>query len=173
MRIYLVGFMGVGKTTVGRALSERLGFPFYDLDEMIEHELSSSVRDIFAQHGEPFFRQREHAVLRQIGIPDAVVATGGGTFAFEENRALIRESGLSIHLSAPFDLVASRVRSHPSERPLFADERRAFTLFAERQRHYRAADLSIDVTANDTPRELVERILLLLRHSGRSDRALL
>lgn len=173
MRIYIVGFMGVGKTTVGRALAERLGFPFYDLDEMIEREIGSTVREIFAEHGEPFFRTREHSVLRQsLSVPDAVIATGGGTFVFEENRSLIRDAGLSIHLWAPFDVVASRVRTHPSERPLFADERKAFGLFGERQKHYRLADMSIDVAPAETPREIVERILLVLRQSGRTDRAL-
>lgn len=173
MRIYLVGFMGVGKTTVGRALAERLGFPFVDLDEVIEREVGMSVREIFDLHGEPFFRNREHTVLRQCStIPDAVIATGGGTFVFEENRALIRDSGVSIHLSASFDLVASRVRTHPSERPLFRDERNAFRLFGERQRHYRLADVSIDASVGETPRELVERIVLVLRQTGRADRAL-
>src|SRR5256885_45715 len=79
MKIYVVGFMGAGKTTVGRELAARLDVPFFDLDDLVEAAEKSSIKDIFAQHGEAYFRKRERDLLRSTKYLDsAVVATGGG-----------------------------------------------------------------------------------------------
>ena len=97
MRIFLTGFMGSGKTTVGRRLAERLELPFVDLDEEIERRAGMAVREIFERQGEPAFRALEAEALRQVlALPDVVVATGGGTMAFEGNFRLIRASGLVV-----------------------------------------------------------------------------
>lgn len=170
MRIYLVGFMGVGKSTAGRALAQKLNCAFADLDEMVEQEEQRSIREIFDEHGEAFFRARERMMLaRTFNEPDVVIATGGGTFVFEENRALISNAGVSVHLNAPFDLIAARVRTKAGERPLFRDEKSAFDLFRARQPHYRLADVTIDVASSETPREIAERIILALpRDAGRA-----
>ena len=91
MRIYLTGFMGCGKTTVGRLLARRLGAPFVDLDDEVERRAGMTVREIFERQGEPAFRQMEAEALRgTLALPDVVVAMGGGTMAFEANAAADR-----------------------------------------------------------------------------------
>src|SRR5205085_354476 len=105
MKIYLVGFMGAGKTTVGRELAARLDVPFFDLDDLVEAAEKSSVKDLFAQQGEAYFRKRERDILCSTKyLENAIVATGGGTFTFDENIQFIQSEGLSVYLSAPYSL---------------------------------------------------------------------
>lgn len=167
MRIYLVGFMGVGKTTVGRLLAERLRVPFVDLDEQIEREQGRTIRSIFDSSGEPYFRSCEReALARTVATPDAVVSTGGGTFTFPENRSLMHQLGVSVHLSAPFDVIAARLAGKHDQRPLFRSEQAAFELFTARQVHYRLADVAVTISPHETPREIAERVLLSLPRGG-------
>lgn len=163
MRIYLVGFMGAGKTSVGEILAERLGVQFVDLDLEIEREQGRTIKEIFASEGEPYFRHCERsALVRLRSVEDLVVATGGGTFTFPENRTLIQEGGVSVHLAAPFDVIASRIGSRHEDRPLFRDERAAFELYNSRQVHYRLADVAVAITPAETPKEIAERVVLAL-----------
>ena len=166
MKIYLVGFMGAGKTTVGRELALRVDAPFFDLDELIEAAEGKTVRQIFDQHGEPYFRKRERDILRSTRHLDrAVIATGGGTFTFDENIQFIQSEGLSIYLSAPYSLVRSRT-AKADTRPLFRDDGAAHDLYTARVRYYRMSDLTVEVRDNETPSELVERIILELPKSA-------
>ncbi|MFZ2489874.1 MAG: shikimate kinase [Thermoanaerobaculia bacterium] len=161
MKIYLVGFMGAGKTTVGRELATRVGAPFFDLDELIEAAESSSIKDIFGTHGEPYFRKRERDMLRATRhLENAVVATGGGTFTFEENIQFIRAEGLSVYLSAPYSLLRSRVGERAAERPLFRDDIATHELYANRIKFYRMCDLTIEIREEETPGEIAERLVL-------------
>jgi shikimate kinase len=162
MRIYLTGFMGSGKSTVGRCLAERLSIPFVDLDAEIERRAGMTVREIFERHGEPAFRRMEHEALRAtLELPDAVVATGGGTMVFEGNLRLIRSSGLSVWLNPPFAAIVSRIGAlGKRDRPLFRDERQALALYQERLPAYRRADLTVDVAPEEEPEEVAARIAL-------------
>lgn len=163
MRIYLVGFMGAGKTSVGRILAARLETGFIDLDFEIEREQGRTIKSIFASEGEQFFRQCERAALTRLRlVSEGVIATGGGTFTFPENRTLMQDGGVSVHLAASFDVIASRLRSRHDDRPLFRNEEAAFELYKVRQVHYRLADVSIAIGAGETPREIAERIVLAL-----------
>src|SRR6266481_8993830 len=163
MKIYFVGFMGAGKTTVGRELSARIGAPFFDLDELIESAENVSIKEVFAQHGEPYFRKRERDVLRSTRhLDSAVVATGGGTFTFDENIQFIQSEGLSVYLSAPYALLRARIGDKAAERPLFRDDMATHELFASRIRYYKAADVTIEVREEETPGEIVERLLFEL-----------
>ncbi|MBV8545523.1 MAG: shikimate kinase [Acidobacteria bacterium] len=163
MKIYLVGFMGAGKTTVGRELSARVGAPFFDLDELIESAEKVSIKDVFATRGEPYFRQRERDVLRSTRhLESAVVATGGGTFTFDENIQFIQTEGLSVYLSAPYSLLRSRIGEKAAERPLFRDDVAAHELYNSRIRYYRMSDITIEVREEETTNEIVERLLLEL-----------
>ena len=163
MKIYLVGFMGAGKTTVGRELAARVGMPFFDLDELVEAAEKMSIKDIFAQHGEPYFRKREHDILRMTHhLEHGVIATGGGTYTFEENIQFIESEGLSVYLSAPYALLRGRIGTKAAERPLFRDDVAAHELFNARQRYYRMCDITVEIREDETPSEIVERLLLEL-----------
>jgi shikimate kinase len=166
MKIYLVGFMGAGKTTVGRELAVRLDVPFFDLDDLVEAAEKTSIKDIFTQHGEPYFRKRERDILRSTRYLDsAVVATGGGTFTFDENIQFIQSEGLSVWLSAPYSLLRGRIGDKAAERPLFRDDVAAHELFKNRLRYYRMADVALDIRDDETTAEIVERLLLELPKS--------
>jgi shikimate kinase len=163
MKIYLVGFMGAGKTTVGRELAARLDAPFFDLDELVEAAEKMSIKDLFAQHGEPHFRKRERDILRSTKYLDnGVVATGGGTFTFDENIQFIQSEGLSVFLSAPYALLRARVGEKAAERPLFRDDVAAHELYKSRMKYYKMCDITIEVREEETPSEIVERLILEL-----------
>src|SRR5918998_971990 len=116
--VVLVGLMGAGKSTVGRRLAARLNMPFKDADAEIEAAAGMSVADIFATHGEPYFREGERRVLaRLLQEGPIVLATGGGAFMNPETRARIAEKGISIWLKADLDVLMRRVRKR-SNRPL-------------------------------------------------------
>jgi len=162
MKIYLVGFMGSGKTTIGRELAARIDAPFFDLDELIEAAEGMTIRELFAQRGEPYFRKRERDLLRSTkNLDAAVVATGGGTFTFDENIQFIQSEGLSVFLSAPYALLRSRI-GRKEDRPLFRDDVSTHELYANRIRYYRMSDITIDVREEETPVEIVERLVLEL-----------
>ena len=157
-KIYLVGFMAAGKTTVARALASRLGWRAEDVDELIEARERRPVADIFARQGEVYFRTVEREILRLLlPIRHAVVATGGGTFMDVENRAAINLDGLSVWLDVPFDTVVARLPAD-GRRPLAADRGQMERLFAARQTAYAQAHLRLD--AGGAPaEEIAERIL--------------
>ena len=165
MKLYLVGFMGSGKTTIGRELAVRMDAPFFDLDELVEAAEKMSIKEIFAQYGEPHFRKRERDILRSTKhLESAVVATGGGTFTFDDNIQFIQSEGLSVYLSAPYSLLRSRIGAK-DDRPLFRDDLSTHELFANRIRYYRMSDLTVEIREDETPSEIVERLLLELPKS--------
>ncbi|HEX5475545.1 MAG TPA: shikimate kinase [Vicinamibacterales bacterium] len=143
-KVYLVGFMAAGKTTVARAVAARLGWRAEDVDELIEARERRAIADIFARHGEPYFRTVERDILRLLlPIRHAVIATGGGTFMDPENRRLINADGLSVWLDVPFDVVLSRVPAD-GRRPLAADRAQMERLYGLRQAAYAQAHVRIE-----------------------------
>lgn len=161
-RIYLVGFMGSGKTTAGRLLAERLGVPFVDLDLAFEAIAGRTIRETFESRGEPWFREREAELLRGTAtLPAAVVALGGGTFVFPENAAFVKAHGLSVFLDVPFALIAERLAEKTADRPLFASEERARDLWEARLPSYKMADRTLDVTRDMTPADVAARLAAL------------
>jgi len=121
MRVVLTGFMGTGKTAVGRRLAARLGRDLLDTDALIERSVGRSVRDIFASEGEASFRERERrAVQEACAAGDVVISTGGGTLTDERSFAALREAGLLVCLTASPRAIARRVRATVAERPLLA-----------------------------------------------------
>jgi shikimate kinase len=157
-KIYLVGFMAAGKTTVARALATRLAWRAEDIDELIEARERRTVADIFARSGEAYFRSVEREILRLLlPLRHVVVATGGGTFADPESRAAIMRDGLSVWLDVPFEAVLARLPAD-GRRPLAADRMRMERLFAARQAAYALANVRIE-TGLAPPDEIAERIL--------------
>lgn len=147
--IYLVGFMGSGKSTVGRALARHLGWRFADLDDDIESRERLTIPEIFDQRGEEEFRRLEHEALEfrvkdiARGIP-WIVAVGGGCFAQSANLDLMQNHGISIWLDAPLEVVRSRV-AHSTHRPLARDPEKFEELFNRRRESYEKADYRISV----------------------------
>jgi shikimate kinase len=157
-KVYLVGFMAAGKTTVARMLGARLGWRAEDIDELIEARERMPVAAIFARHGEPYFRTAEREILRLIlPLRHAVVATGGGTFMDPDNRQAIKVDGLSVWLDVPFDTLLNRLPAD-GRRPLAADRQQMERLYVHRQAAYAQAHLRIDA-GSAPPEELAERVL--------------
>jgi shikimate kinase len=164
--IFLTGFMGCGKTSVGRVLAERLHCPFVDLDEVVVQEAGVSVKEIFAQQGEPAFRRLESLALQRIaaGAKAVVVSTGGGAVIARENRALMRVAGYIVNLTASVETIAARL-SGDCQRPLLEGDvsiERIRTMLELRKEFYADADLRIDTTAKSVP-AVVEEILHCLK----------
>jgi shikimate kinase len=163
-RIYLVGFMGAGKSTVGRELSLILHRPLMDLDAEIEKAEGITVREIFARFGEPRFRQIEREHLKRISeASPAIVALGGGAYVDPENRRIVDDSGVTVWLDASFSTIRERVRPDGT-RPLLADLEQARRLYAERLPSYKLARVHI-LTDNRLPdaiaQEIIERVRTL------------
>jgi shikimate kinase len=143
-KIYLVGFMGAGKTSVARALAKRLEWEAVDVDEVIERRERLPVADIFASRGEAYFRAVERSVLfEQIGRRHVVVATGGGTFADPQNRAAINSDGVSVWLDVPLDRLIERVPAD-GRRPLASDRTGFERLYHVRRTAYLQAHVRLD-----------------------------
>jgi len=154
--IVLVGIMGCGKSTVGKRLAQRLGLEFIDADTEIERAANMTVAEIFAEHGEPYFRSGEERVIaRLLREGPQVLATGGGAFMSAVTRSEIAERGLSIWLKADFETVMARVRRR-STRPLLQNpdpEGTMRRLMADREPVYAKAALT--VVSKDVPHDAV------------------
>jgi shikimate kinase len=143
-KIYLVGFMAAGKTTLAQALAKRLGWQSVDIDEVIETRERLSVSEIFSQRGEAYFRAVERSVLFDHLAPrHVVVATGGGTFVDPQNRAAINRDGVSVWLDVPLEKVVDRIPPG-GRRPLAADRAGLERLYHLRQPAYAHAHLRLD-----------------------------
>jgi shikimate kinase len=163
--IFLVGFMGAGKTSVGQALAERLGYQFLDLDERLSARFGMTINEVFQDHGEGVFREAEAEELhRAAELERCVVATGGGVFCSEINRLAIAGSGgVSVFLDVPWEVLRTRLQGATSERPMFGDERRARELFDLRLPYYRQAAMTVSVTEQETAENTAARIMEALR----------
>jgi shikimate kinase len=159
--IFLVGFMGAGKTTVGRILARRLGWRYCDADKVIETVAGKSVTDIFSGRGEEYFRQLESETLRDLaGKERQVIATGGGAVMREENMRAMKGGGVTVYLKAPMSVIWERIK-HSKTRPLLNVENpfeAAGELLNKRIPFYEAADVTVD-TESLTPEEAAGEII--------------
>lgn len=144
-RIYLVGFMGSGKSTVGAALARRLNWRFVDLDRAIEERAGLRVQQIFASFGEGHFRKLEFESLREVArTPErAIVALGGGAYVSEVNRRVVAQSGMAVWLDVPFRLLVARIASEGRKRPLAKAPDQLYALHRSRLPFYHEADVRI------------------------------
>ena len=162
MLITLTGFMGSGKTTVGRILADALGCPFLDLDEMIVKKAGKSIPDIFAQDGEPAFRQLEARLLRQTvekyGGSTALLSLGGGAVTTAASATLLHDKTVCIYLRATLDTLMDRLAGETAGRPL-ADASLAERLAAREPLYEKTAHVVID-TDGLSPDEVVDEIII-------------
>jgi len=154
--LVLVGMMGAGKSSIGRKLAQRLNLPFVDADAEIERAAGMSISDIFAKHGEPYFRAGEARVIaRLLESGPQVLATGGGAFMHPQSREAIRAKGISIWLKAEYDVLMKRIKRR-GDRPMLKTEDPEETLrrlMQERDPVYAEAD--VIVHSRDVPHEII------------------
>ena len=155
--VFLVGYMGSGKSFLGRLLADKLDFDFVDTDDYIEKMSGKSISSIFSEQGEDYFRKLEtKAITKLSDIPNLVVATGGGLPCYGNNMQLLRENGVVIFLDATPNVLMMRLVSEKSKRPLLADLEGNDTILnfitthlQERLSYYNDAHLSITIENND------------------------
>ena len=161
-RIYLVGFMGAGKTSVGRRLAAKLGWKFVDLDEEIERREHRPIAEIFRDNGEPYFRNLERHCLKDLSSSEkAIVALGGGAFIDAENRDLAEKTGLTVWLKASFSTITGRVKMDGT-RPKFMDKAHVEQLYQAREPFYALAKVHV-LTEGGTPESAAEEIIGVFR----------
>lgn len=162
--IFLAGFMGTGKSTVGRLLAKKLGYSFTDLDEELVRQAGCSIPEIFKSEGEQGFRQREKDGLSKLIRPEGIIlATGGGAVLDQENRNLLIQNGYLVGLLADEQTIWERIGTDPN-RPLLQGKharQRIHDLLQQRLKVYEALPYCVD-TQNMSPEQVVDQILLLL-----------
>jgi shikimate kinase len=160
-RIVLTGFMGSGKTTVGPLVARQLGWKFVDVDDVIEEETGVTIAEIFARHGEPAFREREHATIARLATADGLVlALGGGAIERAETRDLLltAPATLLIHLEVELATTLARCSGTENTRPVLADQTNLASRYQRRLPLYRTAHVSIPVDTL-TPDQVADAIL--------------
>jgi shikimate kinase len=161
-RVFLVGYMGSGKTTIGRMLAERLGFTFFDTDKCVESKRLKSVSRIFETEGEDTFRELERKCLHELAdFEDVVISTGGGAPCFFDNMQYMNERGMTVYLKWSAKELANRLQADNSnKRPLLArlkgEELEAF--IAEGLAKREAIYLQADAVASGTEEEILSQI---------------
>jgi len=175
-RVLLTGFMGAGKTTVGRALASRLGWTFRDLDEVVEQQQGKSVAAIFADRGENAFRYLETVALQELLTDDStaggkgmIIALGGGAFIQSQNRAAIEQAGaLTILLEAPLEELKRRIALDGKTRPLATSDEAFAQVFVKRQGIYHLLQHRVQ-TLNKSVEQVAAEIGLLLAAANKPE----
>ena len=172
VNLALIGFMGTGKTSVGRHVAEQLGFEFIDTDELIQADTGRTIADIFARDGEPAFRALEKQLVRKLSLREKVlIATGGGLPTNAENLAALKSFALVICLWASPEKIWERVKNQ-SHRPLLHDadpQKKIRELLAVREPFYRQADVLINTDLRSV-REAAQQIVLQYKLATRARR---
>jgi len=162
--VILVGFMGAGKSSVGRLLARRMGRCFVETDDMITAREGRSIPQIFAERGEAHFRALEEETVRSLALKSGdVIATGGGLYCREGRPEALRAMGTVVWLTGDFDVLYERAR-RMGERPMLAGRARdeVAAIYHAREAYYRQADLTVDTTDRNTD-QVVTQVLLALR----------
>lgn len=172
-RIFLLGYMGAGKTTLGKALAKEMNLPFIDLDWHIEGRFHKTVQELFAERGEAGFRELEKQMLHEVAeFEDVIISVGGGTPCFFDNMEFMSEKGNTVFLNVGVDVLFRRLRVATQSRPLLRgksdEELKSFIAqaLANRKEHYEKAQYIFnaeELESHEQIKETVERLLSLLR----------
>jgi shikimate kinase len=160
-KIYLIGFMASGKTTVGKIVAEKLGWSFVDTDDLIEKRKSMSIKEIFSSFGEKYFRELEKEVLLSLlSFNKIVVAVGGGLPVYFDNMDVMLKSGFTVYLEVSEDILMNRLanKDETEKRPLANSKDNLITLLKERQKIYEMAHKKVRCDKN-SPQEIGEQII--------------
>jgi shikimate kinase len=156
--VFLVGFMGSGKTTIGKSLAKRIGFQFLDLDKDIESRAGRTINEIFAQSGEAHFRKLERQAIELCrGLKKTVVALGGGAYISEVNRALLSSIGVTVWLNCPLRVCITRM-GKDKNRPLLSNRTDLRSLYERRRSAYARADFMV-YSVGKSPGEVAKEII--------------
>lgn len=162
--IVLVGFMGAGKTTIGKLLAKSIGFTFIDTDAEIEKEEGISVPQIFEMKGEEYFRELESNFITNFHRNECIVATGGGMPCHKDNITKLKELGTVLFINTSYDLIIKRLKINQNTRPLIksglGENEELISLFIKRQGIYKSSDK--EVSGDSNPSFIVEEILEIL-----------
>jgi shikimate kinase len=170
--IYLAGFMGAGKSTIGPILANTLGWEFYDLDRVIELKLNKKIKDIFNDDGEKYFRDIETFTLKDLSVgKDAIIALGGGTITIDANMEILKKTGKIIYLKTSPEKVYQRLKNK-RDRPILLKENgdnlsrdeflaKVNALFESRKHFYDQSDIIID-TDNESIGKTIDRLAVLI-----------
>ena len=162
MNIVITGFMCTGKTSVGKLLAEKLGYQFVDTDDLIEQRVSMKISDIFSVYGEPYFRDVETEVVKEVAKKDKfVISTGGGVVLRKVNMDELRKNGIIVNLTAKPETIYNRLKNQPGVRPLLNKPdpmNEIIKLLSQREEYYKNCDLRIE-TDNFTVEQIVQQIL--------------
>ncbi len=170
MIVFLIGFMGSGKSSIGRMVAEKLSWSFLDTDTQLENKSGKSISEFFDQAGESAFRREEKLLLSAI-IPakeNIIVATGGGMPCFSGNIELMNEHGITIYLKLPASLLAERLQSHENKRPLLTGKTNLNAyiteVLAEREFFYKKTNYTLDIQSADNEKQLAVKIEKLIKN---------
>ena len=162
MIIYLIGYMGAGKTTFGKQIARKLGMTFIDSDDYIVEKFHSSINEIFEIHGEKEFRKMEREALEEISLQEnAVVATGGGLPCFYDNMAYMKKHGICVYLKVDENELADRLDSIKASRPLLKDKSReelkqsVHDMLQTREPYYNRANIIVDATDETNAADMI------------------
>ena len=165
MRIYLVGYMGSGKSTLGRKIADRTGMNFIDLDKYIEERYFKTIPLIFGEEGEAGFREKEQNSLKEVSqFENVVISTGGGTPCFFDNMQLMNKTGITIYISPDIETLAARIIKSKTERPLITGKSHGeLLLFIEealkiRSPFYQQAQIILSNKNNLNPEAVIEAV---------------
>lgn len=163
-RIFLVGFMAAGKTTIGRLLAKKIGYDFADTDEILENETKLKISEIFEQHGESYFRKLEANLLKKLILKDKlVIATGGGMPCFGKNMEVMSKYGCSIFVQSNFKSILQRIKK-TRNRPIAntKSEKELYLLYKDRLVFYKEARFRI--YASRAKEKVIQRIVTLINN---------
>lgn len=176
MKIFITGFMGSGKTSIGLKLAGKCAARFIDMDDMIESRSGKTITEIFRSQGEVVFRQTEKEVLDEIvrSSENLVVATGGGTPCFFGNMEVMNQNGATVYIKVSPDMLFDRLRNEVQSRPLLAMQKDLkeyiAASLAERESFYQKAQVIIDVKPGDTDEDVCNNILGVIQNKKEENR---